>query len=214
MEGKDSSGTWDYQGVVGRSWREKRDRDRFYRKAQEEGYLSRAAYKLDEILEEHRILHEGDTVVDLGAAPGGWSQIALEHVGESGQVIAVDMRPVEAEGVTVIRGDVTEEATLRRIHEAAGGPVDAIVSDMSPNISGNYSMDHARSVHLAQIALDTARRLLSRGGGFVVKVFQGDLFKDYYDEVGDLFDFHKATSPKASRKESSETYVVGERFRG
>lgn len=191
-----------------------RDGDHYYQKAREEGYLSRASYKLKQILENHWILEEGDTVVDLGAAPGGWSQVALEEVGPEGHVIAVDKRPVEAEGVTVVRGDIEETATLRRISEAADLSVDAVISDMSPKISGNYSMDHARSVHLAQLALDTAEALLDPGGGFVAKVFRGDMFMDYYEEVGELFDFHKSTSPDASRDASSETYVIGERFEG
>lgn len=191
-----------------------RDGDHYYQKAREEGYLSRASYKLKQILEEHWIIEEGDTVVDLGAAPGGWSQVALEEVGPEGHVIAVDKRPIEAEGVTVVRGDIEETATLRRISEAADLSVDAVISDMSPKISGNYSMDHARSVHLAQLALDTAEALLDPGGGFVAKVFRGDMFMDYYEEVGELFDFHKSTSPDASRDASSETYVIGERFEG
>lgn len=199
---------------MGRSWREKRRGDEYYRRAQEEGYLSRASYKLKELLDEHHVMRPGDAVVDLGAAPGGWSQVALEHVGDEGRVIAVDPRPIEAEGVTAIRGDVTEERTLRRIRDTAGGPLDCVISDMSPKISGTYSMDHARSVHLAEIALEVAEKLLRPGGGFIVKVFQGDLFKGFYDEVGERFDYHKATSPAASREESSETYVIGERFRG
>ncbi len=191
-----------------------RSGDEYYKRAQEEGYKSRAAYKLKQILEDHPIIREGDTVVDLGAAPGGWSQVALEHVGDSGHVISVDMRPIDLEGVTVIRGDITEEDTLRAISEAAGLSVDAIISDMSPNLSGNWSMDHARSVYLVEVALDAADALLEPEGGFVAKVFQGDLFKDLYDAVGERFDFHKATSPAASRDESSETYLIGERYRG
>lgn len=188
--------------------------DEYAQRARREGYLSRAAYKLEQILEDHYVLDEGDTVVDLGAAPGGWSQVAREHVGDEGHVIAVDKRPIEVEDVTVIRGDIEETATLRRISEAADLSVDAVISDMSPKISGNYSMDHARSVHLAQLALDTAEALLDPGGGFVAKVFRGDMFMDYYEEVGELFDFHKSTSPDASRDASSETYVIGERFEG
>lgn len=199
---------------MGNRWRERRSNDRFYQRAKEEGYLSRAAYKLKEICEERRVIPRDGSVVDLGAAPGGWSQVARERVGPEGTVVAVDLRPVEAEEVTVVRGDITEEATLREIKQATGGPVDAVISDMSPKLSGNYSMDHARSVHLAEIALETAEVLLKTGGSFVAKVFQGDLFKDYYDAVGERFAYHKATSPEASRKESSETYVVGERFRG
>lgn len=199
---------------MGTDWRNKRRSDQYYKRAKEEGYLSRASYKLKQLADEHRIISTGDTVVDLGAAPGGWSQVALERVGPKGRVIAVDLKPIEADGVTTIRGDVTEQPTIHQIRETAGGSVDCVLSDMSPNISGNFSMDHARSVHLAEIALQAAEELLKPGGGFVVKVFQGDMFKGYYDQVGELFDYHKATSPDASRKESSETYVVGERYKG
>lgn len=191
-----------------------RSGDEYYQRAQQEGYKSRAAYKLKQILENHPIISEGDTVVDLGAAPGGWSQVALERVGESGHVIAVDMRPIDLDDVTVIRGDITEEDTLRAVSEAAGLSVDAVISDMSPNLSGNWSMDHARSVHLVEVALDAADALLEPDGGFVAKVFRGDLFMDVYEAVGERFDFHKSTSPAASRDESSETYLVGERYRG
>lgn len=193
-----------------------RSDDRFAQRARREGYLSRAVYKLADICEEFTLIDEGETVVDLGASPGGWTQIALERVGEDGRVIAVDQQPIEVEDdrVTEVRGDITEESTVEAIRRAAGGPVDVVVSDMAPNLSGNYSMDHARSVHLAQTALDVASQVLRPGGATVVKVFQGDLFKDVYDEVGEAFAFHKGRKPEASRDESSETYLIGDRFRG
>jgi 23S rRNA (uridine2552-2'-O)-methyltransferase len=190
-----------------------RDLDQYHRKAKEEGYLSRAVYKLDELCDEFHLIDEGDCVVDLGAAPGGWSQIARERLGPEGTVVAVDKRPIEAEDATVVRGDVTEESTLVEVYEALGGPADAVISDMAPNLSGNYSMDHARSIHLARTALDAARKLLRPGGSFAVKVFEGDLFKEFYDEVGDAFDYSQARTPKATREGSSETYVIGERLR-
>ncbi len=199
---------------MGPSRRGHRKGDKYYHKAKREGYRSRAAYKLKQILDKHPIFGEGDTVVDLGAAPGGWSQVALEEVGPSGRVIAVDQRPMELEAATVIQGDVTEEDTLREISEAADLSVDAVISDMSPRISGNYSVDHARSVYLVQVALDAGRRLLEPGGGFVAKVFRGDMFMDVYEEVGEAFEQHGSTSPDASRDESSEAYLVGDRFRG
>lgn len=193
-----------------------RSDDRYARQARQEGYLSRAVYKLSEICEEFDLIHEGDTVVDLGASPGGWTQIALERVGETGRVVAADLQPIEVddERVTHVRGDVTEKSTVDEIRQAAGGPVDVLLSDMAPNMSGNYSMDHARSVHLAQNALDVAVEVLDLGGSVVIKVFQGDMFKPFYDEVGDHFAFHQARKPEASRDESSETYLIGDRFRG
>ncbi len=193
----------------------RRSDDHYAKRAREEGYLSRAVYKLEEICEEFNLVDEGQTVVDLGASPGGWSQVAKERVGPDGLVIAVDLQPVDAEDVTTVRGDVTEEETIEKIREATEGrEVDVVLSDMAPNMSGNYSMDHARSVHLAQNALACARSLLEPGGALVVKVFQGDLFKEFYDEIGEHFAYHKARKPKASRSESSETYVIGDRFRG
>lgn len=197
---------------MGQSWRENRKRDHYYKKAKEEGYLARSAYKLQQIQDRYHIISSGDTVVDLGAAPGGWSQIALELVGDDGQVISVDIKDVEAEGVIAIQGDVTEDETIEKIKQAAGQPVDVVISDMSPKISGNYSMDHARSVHLSQIALEAAYKLLEPGGNFAVKVFQGDMFKDFYDQVGRHFGYHKGQTPKATRKGSSEAYVIGKRF--
>ncbi|MDX1610961.1 MAG: RlmE family RNA methyltransferase [Candidatus Thermoplasmatota archaeon] len=199
---------------MGRTWREQRKRDHYYKKAKKEGYLARSAYKLKQIDSRYNILSKGDVVVDLGAAPGGWSQVALEKVGMGGMVIGVDLKEIEAEGVIAIRGDMTKDETLAQVREAAGGPVDVVLSDMSPRISGNYSMDHARSVHLSQIALQAALKLLRPGGHFAVKVFQGDLFKGFYDEVGEHFSFHKGQSPKATRKGSSEAYVIGKGFHG
>ncbi len=197
---------------MGQSWRENRKRDHYYKKAKEEGYLARSAYKLQQIQGRYHIISSGDTVVDLGAAPGGWSQVALELVGDGGQVVSVDIKDIEAEGVIAIQGDVTEDETIERIKRAAGQPVDVVLSDMSPKISGNYSMDHARSVYLSQIALEAAYKLLHPGGNFTVKVFQGDMFKDFYDQVGRHFGYHKGQTPKATRKGSSEAYVIGKRF--
>jgi 23S rRNA (uridine2552-2'-O)-methyltransferase len=193
-----------------------RSDDEHAQRARREGYLSRAVYKLADICEEFALIEEGQTVVDLGASPGGWTQIALERVGDDGRVIAVDRQPVEVEDdrLDVVRGDVTEASTVDAIRRAAGGPINVVVSDMAPNLSGNYSMDHARSVHLANNALDVAREVLAPGGAVVIKVFQGDMFKDFYDEVGEDFAFHKGRKPEASRDESSETYVIGDRFRG
>lgn len=189
-------------------------RDRWWQKAKDEGYMSRAAYKLIQLDDRYHLLRSGDTVVDLGAAPGGWSQVAAERVGDDGHVVAIDrdrIRPIE--GVERMRGDLTEEATLDEIARTVG-EADVVVSDMSPDISGNFSMDHARSIHLAEICLDVAERVLVGGGRMVVKVFQGDLLDDYYRAVGDAFDYVDRTSPEASRDASSELYIVGKGFYG
>jgi len=177
-----------------------------------EGFRARSAYKLLQINTRYNIIGPGDRLVDLGAAPGGWSQVALEIVGPEGRVVAVDIQRIEPlEGLMIIKGDVRKPQTVEKIIETAPA-VDAVISDMSPNISGHYSMDHARSVELAQLALYVAKRVLKSGGNFLVKVFQGDLFEAYFGDVESAFEFSKAHSPKASRKQSSEIYVIGKGF--
>ena len=168
-----------------------------------EGYPSRAAYKLFEINNRFRILKKGFTVVDLGASPGGWSQVAYELC-KGGIVIAVDLKPVDIPGVEYIQGDITKDIDFGDIE----GETDVVLSDASPNLSGHWSYDHARSIELASAAGDIARRLLRPGGNFVVKVFQGDFFKEYMDGLKGDFSFVKGHSPKASRKPSAEMYVV------
>jgi len=193
----------------------------YKRRADEVGYRARSAYKLTEIDDEFGVLSDGDTVVDVGAAPGSWTQVAVERVGAEGSVVAVDLAPIEplrdgevgagvdAE-VETFQGDVTEEETKKGVFEGVGdGGADAVVSDASPDISGEWTLDHARSVHLARNALDVARRTLVPGGYFVVKVFQGDTMDDFRNEVRDEFEDVATYTPDASRDESSEVYVVG-----
>ncbi|MFW6041217.1 MAG: RlmE family RNA methyltransferase [Thermoplasmatota archaeon] len=186
-------------------------KDGYYRKAKEEGYRSRAIYKLKQIDERFHILDSGDIVVDLGAAPGSWSEYAVEKVGK-GNVLAIDLDHIrDIEGVSIYRGDLTDDEVLNRLKIIAGD-VDVVLSDMSPNISGNYSLDHARSIYLAQRALKFCRMAMNRDGNFVVKVFQGKDFNQYLKEVKQHFDFVKAHAPKASRDSSSEIYVVAKKF--
>jgi 23S rRNA (uridine2552-2'-O)-methyltransferase len=192
----------------------------YKRRADEEGYRARSAYKLRGIDDEFGVLSSGDTVVDVGASPGGWSQVAAERVGDEGRVVGVDIAPVEpfeaheaggesgAETV-FLRGDVTEDGTKARIEESVGGGADVVVSDASPDISGEWTLDHARSVHLARNALAVARRVLVPGGYFVVKVFQGDTMNEFRDDVRDEFEDVATYTPDASRDESSEVYVLG-----
>ncbi|WP_049928993.1 23S rRNA (uridine(2552)-2'-O)-methyltransferase [Halopiger goleimassiliensis] len=191
-------------------------RDMYYNKAKQEGYRSRAAYKLKQLDDLENVLERGDTVVDLGAAPGGWLQVAAEEVGPEGTVIGVDLQRIKPfddeelnEHVETIRGDMTEEKTRERVVDAADGTVDAVVSDMAPNMSGEYSLDQARSLHLARQAFETALELLDTGGDFVVKVFEGPDVDDFRAEVDEEFRYVRATSPDASRDESSEIYFVG-----
>ncbi|MBE0523293.1 MAG: TRAM domain-containing protein [Methanosarcinales archaeon] len=187
-------------------------KDYFYHKAKNEGYRSRASYKLRQINEKHQIIKPGDSVVDLGAAPGGWLQMAKELSG--GRVVGVDLQKIDPiEGVETMKGDITSEKTLKRIEEIIGEQgADAVICDAAPNLTGNWSLDHGRSIDLCQSALNLATQLLMPGGNFVVKVFQGDLFKDFLDEVKEHFVYVRSYTPKASRKQSAEIYVIGKKF--
>ncbi|MFO7991491.1 MAG: RlmE family RNA methyltransferase [Thermoplasmata archaeon] len=186
-------------------------KDGYYYKAKKEGYRSRAVYKLKQLDDKFNIFSSEDVVVDLGAAPGSWSQYAVERVGED-NVIAVDLQRMrDIDGVDVYQGDLTDDETLNRLSIIAGD-VDVVISDMAPNISGNYSMDQARSVYLASRALEFCKVALKPGGKLVVKVFQGDDFEDYLEMVNRYFSFVRCSSPKASRDSSSEMYVIAKGF--
>ena len=184
-------------------------RDFFYKKAKQEGYRSRAAFKLKQINEKFKIIKKGDAVVDLGAAPGGWLQVAKELSG--GTVIGVDLLDIkEIEGVDIIKGDIRLDRTIEKIRENIPREgADAVICDAAPNLSGSWSYDHARSIDLASSALECARKLLKNEGSFAVKVFQGDMFPDFLDKVRRYFGKVKAFSPEASRKQSAEIYVIG-----
>ncbi len=186
-------------------------RDMYYNKSKQEGYRSRAAYKLKQLDELENVISTGDTVVDLGAAPGGWLQVAAEKVGPQGTVIGVDLqriKDIEQEWVETVRGDMTEERTHDRVRKIAGDEVDVVLSDMAPNMTGEYSLDQARSLYLARQAFETALELLETGGDLVVKVFEGPDVDDLRAEIGEEFQYVRATSPNASRKESSEIYLI------
>lgn len=189
-------------------------RDYFYRKARDEGYRSRAAFKLKQINDRFNIINKGDTVIDLGAAPGGWLQVARELSG--GKVVGVDVLPIkEIEGVDTITGDIRLESTVEKIKEMIRKEgADVVICDAAPNLSGNWSYDHARSIDLATSALECAMKLLKPGGGFVVKVFQGDMFPDFLNKVREHFVKVQAFSPGASRKQSAEIYVIGRMLSG
>jgi 23S rRNA (uridine2552-2'-O)-methyltransferase len=199
---------------MAKSWVKQRKKDDYYRKAKASGYRSRAAYKLIQINEKFSIIKEGDVVVDLGAAPGGWSQVALELVGPKGNVIAVDRKRMEPiEGVELVRGDLSDprtvEAVLEEIERA-----NVVLSDMAPRLSGNKHVDHGKSMSLAEGALEFARRTLRKGGCLVVKVFQGDMFPEYIGRTSKLFEYSQSHSPKASTSSSRETYLVAKGFLG
>jgi len=189
-------------------------RDEYYNRAKQQGYRARSAFKLTQLDDELDLLSRGDVVVDLGAAPGGWLQVAAEAVGANGRVIGVDRQridPVERGDAPVetIRGDLTEDDTKAAIREAADGRVDVVLSDMAPNVTGEYNLDHARSVHLARQAFEIGTDLLGAGGNFVAKVFQGQDLEAFRRDVEREFAFGRTLSPDASRDSSSEVYVAG-----
>ncbi|MCU4754045.1 23S rRNA (uridine(2552)-2'-O)-methyltransferase [Halobacteria archaeon AArc-curdl1] len=191
-------------------------KDDYYNRAKQQGYRSRAAYKLKQLDDLEGLIEGGDTVVDLGAAPGGWLQVAAEKVGPRGRVIGVDLQRIKdleqtdlAERTETLRGDMTQDKTRKRVLDAADGPVDCVISDMAPNMSGEYSLDQARSLHLARMAFETALEILDTGGNFAVKVFEGPDVDALRADLEDEFQYVRATSPDASRKSSSEIYLIG-----
>jgi 23S rRNA (uridine2552-2'-O)-methyltransferase len=186
-------------------------RDYYYRLAKEEGFRARSAYKLLQINEKFHVIKRDDSVVDLGAAPGGWLQVAEKLSG--GKIVGVDLEGISfIPGVTTFRADITAESTVDLVKEALGGEADVVICDAAPNLSGAWDRDHAVSVDLARSALKMAKKLLKPRGNFVVKVFQGDMFIDYLNDVRKEFATVHAHSPVASRKESAETYVVAKRL--
>ncbi|UCE92442.1 MAG: RlmE family RNA methyltransferase [Methanobacteriota archaeon] len=199
---------------MAKNWRSKRRKDRYYRKAKKEEYRSRAAYKLKQLDHKYDIIGPGDDIVDLGASPGGWSQVAAELTAPSGKVVAVDIdRFVPVEGVQFIRGDIRSEAVAAKIVALLPNGADVVLSDMSPNISGNYPYDHARSIDLCEHALEFASKILRLGGNLVVKMFYGDMSGGYVSTLRTRFDEVYLTHPPASRSTSSEVYVIALGFR-
>lgn len=183
-------------------------RDHYYNKAKQEGYRSRAAYKLKQLDETAHLIEEGATVVDLGAAPGGWLQVAHEIAGDEGTVIGVDLQRIDAiEGIETVQGDMTDEGTREEVRERIGES-DVVISDMAPEMSGEYSLDHARSIHLARQAFETANEVLAPGGDLVVKVFDGPDLSALRDDIEQEFQYVRDVRPDASRDKSSELYLV------
>jgi len=197
-----------------RDWLDRHFRDEYVKRAQAEGYRSRAAYKLLELQQRERILKSGQTVVDLGAAPGGWSQIARQLVGTGGRVLALDILPMDPiAGVEFIQGDFREQAPLERLRELLKGDrVDLVLSDMAPNVSGISVVDQPKAIYLCEIALDLAKEVLRPGGSFVVKVFQGEGFDSFLREMRNSFSRVVIRKPDASRPKSREVYLVAGNF--
>jgi len=195
------------------NWIKERRNDFYYRKAKQMDYRSRASFKLIQINDRFNMIRGGMTVVDLGAAPGGWLQVVAERVGPKGKVVGVDLQSiVPLPGVQTIKGDIRHAEVREELLALTDGKVDLVISDMSPNISGNYSMDHARSIELCEMALDFAVQTLSPGGKLIVKMFDGNMSKEFFTQVERYFGSVKRHSPKASRSSSSEIYIVAKRF--
>lgn len=197
-------------------WLQEHVSDPYVKRAQKDGYRARSSYKLLELDEKDRLLRPGMRVLDLGSAPGGWSQVAASRVGDRGRVVATDILPMDAiRGVEFIQGDFREQAILDRIlAQLAGEKADLVLSDMSPNISGISSADQAASIYLLELALDMARRVLKPGGVFVAKLFQGEGSDDYLKAVRGAFGKVAIRKPAASRSRSREVYVVAKDFKG
>ncbi|EMA25535.1 23S rRNA (uridine(2552)-2'-O)-methyltransferase [Haloarcula marismortui] len=194
-------------------------KDDYYNRAKQEGYRARSAYKLQQLDDTAGLLGEGRTVVDLGAAPGGWMQVAAERIGERGTLVGVDRQTIDdledpEPTVEYVRGDMTEDSTKDEIREivgesdGSGGPVDVVISDMAPNMTGQYDLDHARSVHLVRQAFEVATDLLDAGGDFCAKVFDGQDLDDLIADIEPEFEYVREVRPDASRDSSSELYLV------
>jgi 23S rRNA (uridine2552-2'-O)-methyltransferase len=198
------------------AWVNERKREYYYRKAKEEKFRSRASYKLLQAAKKYKFIKPGDVVVDLGAAPGGWTQAARKLVEDSGFVLAVDLKPIEPvdeSNVRTIIGDISEPKIVESIHEFLPRSADVVVSDVSPNVSGIWELDHARQIDLAKQSLKVAASVLRYGGNFFVKVFQGSTTNSFIDEVRQHFGFVKIVKPRASRAKSAELYVLGMNYK-
>ena len=191
-------------------WLKEHFDDHYVHEAQKQGWRSRAVFKLEEIHQKDKLLREGMTVVDLGAAPGSWSQYLAQQVGDNGQVVACDILPMDSlAGVDFLQGDFREEAVLNALLQRIDGKnVDVVFSDMAPNMSGNMSTDQAGSMYLVELALDMCHQVLKKNGAFAVKVFQGEGFDEFVKDVRQSFRTVKIRKPDASRPRSREVYVV------
>lgn len=196
-------------------WLQEHVSDPFVQKAQKLGLRSRAAFKLDEIQDKDKLIKTGMTVVDLGSAPGSWSARAAELVGQSGCVVACDILPMDPlAGVAFLQGDFREEAVLNALLERIGGRnVDVVLSDMAPNMSGNSTVDQSRSMYLVELALEMCNNVLKENGSFVVKVFHGEGFEAFVQQVRSVFTTVRIRKPDSSRARSSETYIVATGFK-
>ena len=184
-------------------------KDQFRRLARDQGYRSRSAFKLKQINESYRILNKGHCVVDIGCAPGGWLQVALSEVGHKGKVIGIDVKKIEPlTEAFVIQGNIEDEDIINSILNISNSNVDVVLSDLSPNVSGNWDLDHARQIDLTRSALKLTDKILKKGGKVVLKVFQGDMLNELIVELKKEFKKVILTKPNASRQVSSEIYLI------
>ena len=197
-------------------WLKRHVNDPYVKQAQKDGYRSRASYKLLEVQEKYKLIRPGMSVVDLGAAPGGWSQVTSRLIGGQGRLIASDILEMDSiPDVTFIQGDFTQDEVLARILEAVGNSqVDLVISDMAPNMSGTPEVDMPKAMFLCELALDLAARILKPGGNFVIKVFQGEGFDAYVKDARQKFDKVQMIKPDSSRGSSREQYMLAWGYRG
>ena len=195
-------------------WYQEKKKEYFYNEAKRKGYRSRSAFKLKQIQNKFKIIKKTDFVLDLGAAPGGWSQVSNEIIGKNGKIIGIDLLNIKPiDGIQFLQEDITEKSTILKIIKIVGkNGVDVLLSDMSPNISGNYSIDHANSIHLCKQSLNLVDKILKDNGNFLCKLFMGEEFDDFIKIFKNKFKNVKLYSPPASRKSSSEIYIIGRNF--
>ncbi|MBL1432576.1 MAG: 23S rRNA methyltransferase [Gammaproteobacteria bacterium] len=197
-------------------WLARQEKDEYVKRSKIDGYRSRAAYKLEEINKRDRVHIQGKMIIDLGAAPGGWSQLAAKWCQHKTDIIALDILPMDSlADIEIIQGDFTEEVVLKQlVGSIAGREVGLVLCDMAPNISGVGSVDQPKSMYLAELALELARQVLCKNGNFVTKLFQGEGFDEYMRLARVSFTSVKTRKPRASRPESREVYLVAKGFRG
>jgi 23S rRNA (uridine2552-2'-O)-methyltransferase len=201
-------------GKRGGTWRQRQEKDPYVQMARRDGWRSRAVYKLEQIVDKEGIIKPDMVCIDLGAAPGSWSQYIVQRLRERVRLIAIDLLPMDAlPAVEFIQGDFTEDAVLKALlAKLEDTPADLVISDMAPNITGNKTVDQARSMYLAELALDLARKTLKRRGNFVCKLFQGEGADDFIAAARQSFKTVKVMKPKASRPGSSEVYLVARNY--
>lgn len=196
---------------MGSRWQVEKKKDPYYKKSKEQDYRSRASFKLSQLDKKYKIIKKGSAVVDLGAAPGGWSQVALEKVGEEGIVLGVDLqkiKPFPEKNFHFIRGDFTTDLVQKKIIDIIDGKADTIISDASPQLSGIKDVDHLRSIDLANSVIDIADNILETNGNLLIKVFQGEEYKNLIEDIRKKFKILKTTKPASSRKKAQKCMLL------